>query len=105
MSSLYESWREDLIQGLAHADAVIDFGDDEDLEDDEGLNWEEEEEDNMGIWGAVHDNIQTLRQKMERHLADAQRGEMHLNNVALVYASKHYKTNKDKNGLFHNALK
>ena len=41
MSSLYESWREDLIQGLAHAEAVIDFGDDEDLEDDEGLNREE----------------------------------------------------------------
>lgn len=28
LSDLYEGWREELIKGLAHAEAVIDFGDD-----------------------------------------------------------------------------
>ena len=35
LSDLYEGWRGELIKGIAHAEAVIDFGDDEDLDDDD----------------------------------------------------------------------
>ena len=34
LSEVYKEWREQLIAGLAHAEAVIDFGDDERLDDD-----------------------------------------------------------------------
>lgn len=35
LSRLYMGWREELIKGLAHAEAVIDFGDDEVLDDED----------------------------------------------------------------------
>lgn len=72
LSNLYEGWRKDLVKGLAHAEAVIDFGDDEDLEDDEDLDNGGE----MHVWGAIRPRMEELRMKMERHLADAQRGEI-----------------------------
>jgi len=78
LSHLYESWREELIKGLAHAEAVIDFGDDEDLGADMPGDIEEDEDDDavIGIWGAVNENIANLRNRMERHLSDAKRGEI-----------------------------
>jgi tRNA modification GTPase len=38
LSEIYADWRSTLIAGLAHAEAVIDFGDDEHLEDNEDLD-------------------------------------------------------------------
>ena len=70
LSNLYEGWRKDLVKGLAHAEAVIDFGDDEDLDEDY------EDGGEMNIWGAIRPKMEDLREKMERHLADAQRGEI-----------------------------
>ena len=73
LSKLYEGWREDLIKGLAHAEAVIDFGDDEDLDDD---GMEGDDDSQMNVWGAIRPRMDELKMKMERHLADAQRGEI-----------------------------
>ena len=76
LSDLYEGWREELIKGLAHAEAVIDFGDDEDLDDDD-LGFEEDmESGQMGVWGGIRPKMKELQLKMEKHLADAQRGEI-----------------------------
>lgn len=75
LSRLYESWRSELIKGLAHAEAVIDFGDDEALDAvDEFDNGEND--GGMSIWGAITPRIMSLRKDMDRHLADASRGEL-----------------------------
>lgn len=74
LSRLYEGWRADLIKGLAHAEAVIDFGDDEALDDD--TDNVSENDGGMSIWGTITPRIVSLRKDMERHLADASRGEL-----------------------------
>ena len=84
LSRLYGAWREELIKGLAHAEAVIDFGDDEDLgadnddydDDNHGTDGDRESDGGMNIWGAITPRITSLRQAMDRHLADASRGEL-----------------------------
>lgn len=78
LTKVYESWRSQLIAGWAHAEAVIDFGDDEQLmEDDiETLDEDEKELAQQSIWGNVREKIQTLRTAMERELRDSRRGEM-----------------------------
>ena len=74
LSRLYMGWREELIKGLAHAEAVIDFGDDEALDPDEEDDMDGD--GGMSIWGGISPRIILLRQAMERHLADASRGEL-----------------------------
>lgn len=69
LSNLYENWRKELIKGLAHAEAVIDFGDDEDLE-------EGSDNGELNVWGGIKPRMEELRTKMLRHLADSQRGEI-----------------------------
>lgn len=81
LSRLYGGWREELIKGLAHAEAVIDFGDDEALdahdEFDNGMsNGPIESDGGMSIWGTITPRIASLRQAMKHHLADASRGEL-----------------------------
>lgn len=80
LSRLYGGWREELIKGLAHAEAVIDFGDDEalDADDDEGDGDANDIENDggMSIWGTIRPRITSLREAMNRHLADASRGEL-----------------------------
>ena len=78
LTKIYESWRSQLIAGWAHAEAVIDFGDDEQLmEDDiETLDEDEKEQAQQSVWGNVRDRIQKLRQAMQRELRDSRRGEM-----------------------------
>ncbi|KAL7555292.1 hypothetical protein ACHAWF_018995 [Thalassiosira exigua] len=76
LSRLYTGWREELIKGLAHAEAVIDFGDDEVLDEDEGTDDGMEGDGGMSIWGTIRPRMASLRQAMERHLADASRGEL-----------------------------
>ena len=70
---LYDNWRSDLIKGLAHAEAVIDFGDDEDLDASDSMDGNSGD---MNVWGGIKPRIQDLRRRMEKHLQDSQRGEI-----------------------------
>merc|ERR1711957_769730 len=65
-------WREELIKGLAHCEAVIDFGDDEVLDDED----EVADDGGMSIWGTIRPRVASLREAMDRHLEDAMRGEL-----------------------------
>lgn len=88
LSRLYQGWRTELIKGMAHAEAVIDFGDDETLDahddddyvvnhDDDDSNARRIENDGgMGVWGLIRPRMSALRADMDRHLADASRGEL-----------------------------
>jgi tRNA modification GTPase len=87
LSQQYEAWRTTLIKGLAHAEAVIDFGDDEALGDDYGTADDDDEEmdydglmkedmQQWNIWGNVRAQMQELCQDMEFHLQDSRRGEL-----------------------------
>ena len=79
LSRLYMGWREELIKGLAHAEAVIDFGDDEVLDDDGEVDdgsSSMEGDGGMSIWGTIRPRISALREAMDKHLADASRGEL-----------------------------
>jgi len=89
LSRLYNQWRTDLTKALAHAEAIIDFGDDEDLSASSSVYEEEEEqeEDNKNdpklsdkaqssVWGNVQQSVSQLRMAMERHTQDNQRGEI-----------------------------
>ena len=54
LSRLYMGWRKELIKGLAHAEAVIDFGDDEALDEDEDdMNEGMENNGGISIWDTV----------------------------------------------------
>ncbi len=84
LSLLYNQWRIDLTKALAHAEAIIDFGDDEDLssssdddDDDDGTVYEQQtQRAQKSVWGDVQQNIFKLRIAMERHIHDNQRGEI-----------------------------
>ncbi|GKY90783.1 hypothetical protein MPSEU_000051100 [Mayamaea pseudoterrestris] len=86
-SSVLDDWRLKLIAGLAHAEAVIDFGDDENLGDDEDddandptpadNSIQQQQTAQWTIWGNVQSQMQDLRHSMERHLYhDGRRGEL-----------------------------
>mmetsp|Transcript_68677 Transcript_68677/g.102082 ORF Transcript_68677/g.102082 Transcript_68677/m.102082 type:complete len:825 (+) Transcript_68677:299-2773(+) len=94
LSRLYSGWREELTKGLAHAEAVIDFGDDEDLLGDDD---DEDEEDDyhhnrnkgqLNIWGSVQTSMKQLRGRMNRHLLDSQRGEIVRTGVKVAIVGK-----------------
>lgn len=82
VSKTYEDWRSQLISGLAHAEAVIDFGDDEHLllgeedEDDYGLSDEALQEQQESVWGEVGTRMMHLKQSMIDNLEDGRRGEL-----------------------------
>lgn len=77
LSETYQSWREKLIAGLAHAEAVIDFGDDERFGDDDfddpevGRRLQQE-----SVWGGVIYQMQSLCKEMDIQLSDQRRGEL-----------------------------
>lgn len=76
LSGLYDTWRTALTKGLAHAEAVIDFGDDEHLGDDDyddGLDYDGAQD---SVWGAVGESMESLSSNMKKHLADDRRGEL-----------------------------
>jgi len=73
LSDLYDSWRKDLTKGLAHAEAVIDFGDDEDLSADNDMDHDAAQQD---VWVGVRSHLSNLRRAMEHHLSDKERGEI-----------------------------
>lgn len=76
LSRLYEGWRSDLTSCLAHAEAVIDFGDDEDLDADDMDDIHDEGDGGLGVWGNVVPRVQDLTDRMNRHLSDSMRGEI-----------------------------
>jgi hypothetical protein len=82
VSKTYENWRKQLISGLAHAEAVIDFGDDEHLllgdDDDDMEEMDEEtlERQQQLVWGDVTRKMLHLQHSMEDQLEDGRRGEL-----------------------------
>lgn len=82
VSKTYENWRKQLISGLAHAEAVIDFGDDEHLllgdDDDDMEDMDEEtlERQQQLVWGDVTKKMLHLQRSMEDQLEDGRRGEL-----------------------------
>lgn len=88
VTKIYENWREELIKGLAHAEAVIDFGDDEDLtSDDNDYDYDDHNENENDhfqkqaqaeskVWGNVRNRISDLLDTMNKFLQDENRGEI-----------------------------
>ncbi|KAF9959019.1 tRNA modification GTPase gtpbp3, mitochondrial [Mortierella alpina] len=62
LKNLYESWRTQLIQGMALIEALIDFGEDENIED--------------GVYDNVVAKVQTLYNEIQRHTNDDRCGEI-----------------------------
>lgn len=96
LQHLYQDWRMRLTKGLAHAEAVIDFGDDERLLDDE-----EDDDATVGqehVWGEVGVKIASLRSDMQRHLCDARRGELVREGVKIAIVGP---PNAGKSSLFN----
>jgi tRNA modification GTPase len=75
LSAVYDTWRDMLVAGLAHAEAVIDFGDDERL-DDALLDEDDQQLAQDNVWGGVVGNMEVLERSMRRQLQDARRGEL-----------------------------
>jgi len=82
VSKTYESWRKLLISGLAHAEAVIDFGDDEhlllgdDSEMNDGRTDEALQLQQDSVWGEVGEKMMELQKSMKDKLEDGRRGEL-----------------------------
>lgn len=78
LSKKYDNWRQKLTKGLAHAEAVIDFGDDEHLGEEAEDEFESMDYDGAqeNVWGAVGKSMTDLAAEMKLHLADDRRGEL-----------------------------
>ncbi|KAL3909020.1 MAG: hypothetical protein SGILL_008258, partial [Bacillariaceae sp.] len=107
VSKIYAEWRQQLVSGLAHAEAVIDFGDDEHLgaDDDEYFDNTamETEEDALqrqqgNVWGEVATKMQALRHSMQNHLEDGRRGEIIREGVKIAIVGP---PNAGKSSLFN----
>jgi tRNA modification GTPase len=109
VSKVYDEWRQQLVSGLAHAEAVIDFGDDEFLGDDDGVYFDdqglgEETKDQAllrqqeNIWGEVAIKMKRLQQSMEDHLEDGRRGEIIREGVKIAIVGP---PNAGKSSLFN----
>ncbi|CAI2182309.1 10699_t:CDS:2 [Funneliformis geosporum] len=59
---LYENWRKQLINNMASIEAIIDFGEDENIED--------------GVFEKVAENVKLLKNDIIEHLNDNRRGEI-----------------------------
>jgi tRNA modification GTPase len=95
LSQVYEDWRLQLISGLAHAEAVIDFGDDERLGEDDILDDDSEQ---WNVWGNVRDRMHELRTSMGLHLRDERKGELVREGVKIAIVGP---PNAGKSSLFN----
>lgn len=87
-SQIYQSWRTLLIEGLAHAEAVLDFGDDERLDDSVFQNKDGDDSDDslrnayvqqeINTWGGMANKMQSLLEQMQEQLIrqNDRRGEL-----------------------------
>ncbi|EQC38507.1 tRNA modification GTPase TrmE, partial [Saprolegnia diclina VS20] len=71
VGTVFEDWRSTLVRCMAHAEANIDFGDDEDDVTD-------------AAYDAVVDKVRALDASIRRHLADGRRGEILRNGVQVA---------------------
>ncbi|KAG0232969.1 tRNA modification GTPase gtpbp3, mitochondrial [Actinomortierella wolfii] len=62
LRTLYDTWREQLIQNMALIEALIDFGEDENIEDD--------------VYDTVYKRVTKLYRDITDHLNDNRRGEI-----------------------------
>ncbi|KNE66480.1 small GTP-binding protein domain [Allomyces macrogynus ATCC 38327] len=60
LGNLYEEWRATIVSSMAHMEAMIDFGEDEQFEN--------------GVWESTQSHIQQLRSAITAHLEDGRRG-------------------------------
>ena len=96
VSKTYESWRKLLISGLAHAEAVIDFGDDEhlllgdDSEMNDGLTDEALQLQQDSVWGEVGEKMMELQKSMKYKLEDGRRGELIREGIKVAIIGKTY---------------
>ena len=96
VSKTYENWRQQLISGLAHAEAVIDFGDDEhlvsgaDQDDHDGENNGNDyyEQQQQMVWGDVATKMHNLQSSMEEQLQDGRRGELIREGITVAIVGK-----------------
>lgn len=61
LSKLYQKWRQELLHTLAHFEAYIDFGEDENIDDD--------------TLEKVRSQLESLAQQLAQHLSDGRKGE------------------------------
>ena len=85
LSKVYEDWRSQLISGLAHAEAVIDFGDDERLGEDDILDDDSEQ---WNVWGNVENRMDELSKSMKMHLTDERKGEVSYQSIKFIMARR-----------------
>ncbi|KAG9287282.1 hypothetical protein G9A89_008912 [Geosiphon pyriformis] len=67
LRNLYEKWRKELIENMALVEAVIDFGEEENIED--------------GVRERASENVQRLMKDISEHINDNRRGEILRNGI------------------------
>ncbi|XP_058807558.1 tRNA modification GTPase GTPBP3, mitochondrial isoform X2 [Phymastichus coffea] len=70
LSSLYSSWRAKLLKSLAHIEAYIDFGEEENIETD--------------VFEQSNINLKQLAENINKHLRDGRKGEILRNGIRTV---------------------
>lgn len=70
LAQIYESWRGSILQLMAHLEAYVDFGEDQEI--------------GTEVLSSLHKSVQCLRDEMAVHLNDNRRGERLRNGVQVA---------------------